>query len=553
MTKKAFFWLFSLTFLVDLIFRVTRLELRPMHHDEANQALKFGALLEKGEYRYDRTDHHGPSLYYLTWPFARLLGGGTLASQSERTLRLVPACVGVATIPLFILLLPSLGRTAVVLSALGLAVSPAFVYFGRFYIQETLLVFFLTGFLASLWRYILRPSAGWAFAAGFFAGMMYATKETSVIAFASAAAALSLAFLIKSRIKRDRKKKIRKNPERSNQYLDGGRPGEAQKPKKGEQKSGRRFCHLVLAFGAWLLVTFLLFSSLLQNPKGIVDSILSFKVYFIRAAEGTFHIQPWPYYLKTLAFSKANGGPIWSEAFLLALALAGSTAAFRAGRSSCPSRSLLQFIFFYTLIATTLFSFIPYKTPWNLLSFHLGFVLLAGAGAAMILGQCRKVGYRAGVIIVLAVGFFHLGWQSYRANFVFPADTRNPYVYAQTSPRFLKLVRRVEDIANVHSEGRKMLIKVVAGPYETWPLPWSLRKFERVGYWQKAGDISLSDKPALVIASAEEAAALESSINIHYRSEYYELRPGILLVLFIRADLWEDYLKSRPGRVQNPG
>jgi hypothetical protein len=79
-----------------------------------------------------------------------------------------------------------------------------------------------------------------------------------------------------------------------------------------------------------------------------------------------------------------------------------------------------------------------------------------------------------------------------------------------------------------------------------------LRKFERVGYWQKAGEISLSDRPALIIASAEEATALEPLINTTYQSEYYELRPNILLVLFVRADLWEDYLKSRPGGVAEP-
>jgi uncharacterized protein (TIGR03663 family) len=549
MTKKAFFWLFSVAFLTGLLFRVTALGLRPMHHDEANQALKFGALLEQGEYRYDRTDHHGPSLYYLTWPFARLLAGGALASQSEKTLRLVPVCFGLATILLFLLFLPSLGRPAVILSALGLALSPAFVYFSRFYIQETLLVFFLTAFLASLWRYVLQPAAGWALGIGFFAGMMYTTKETSVIAFAAAAAALLLTAVSERKKKKDRERGTRKSREASEHCLDERGQGEARepKPRKGGQKSGARFWHLFVAFGAWLLVTFLLFSSFLQNPKGIIDSVVSFKIYFVRASESAFHIQPWHYYLKLLAFSRPKGGPIWSEAFLLALALAGSAAAFRTSRNPYPGRSFLKFIFFYTVTAMALFSFIPYKTPWNLLSFHLGFILLAGAGAAIIVGGCRKIGCRAGAIVLLTAGFSHLGWQSYRANFVLPADPANPYVYAQTSPGFLKLVRRVEDIASVHPEGRKMLIKVVAGPYETWPLPWSLRKFERVGYWQKAGEVSLSDRPALVIASAEEATVLEPFISAIYRSEYYELRPNVLLVLFVRTDLWEDYLKSRPG------
>ena len=48
-----------------------------MHHDEANQAVKFGALLETGAYQYDRNDHHGPTLYYLTLPSAWLRGQAT--------------------------------------------------------------------------------------------------------------------------------------------------------------------------------------------------------------------------------------------------------------------------------------------------------------------------------------------------------------------------------------------------------------------------------------------------------------------------------------------
>ena len=60
-----------------LVLRLARLDVRPMHHDEANQAVKFGALLERGEYAYDAQDHHGPTLYYLTLPFARLRGQAT--------------------------------------------------------------------------------------------------------------------------------------------------------------------------------------------------------------------------------------------------------------------------------------------------------------------------------------------------------------------------------------------------------------------------------------------------------------------------------------------
>ncbi|MBP1768899.1 MAG: putative rane protein, partial [Candidatus Aminicenantes bacterium] len=188
MNKKAFAGLFLLIIIGAAALRFFDLGLRPMHHDEANQAVKFGALLEKGEYRYDRADHHGPSLYYLSLPFARVLGADRLAELNERTIRLVPAFFGLGAVVLLLLYVPLIGKERALWGALGLALSPVLVYFSRFYIQETLLLFFLTGFVAAVWRYKRNPSWTWAVTAGFFAGMMYATKETSVIAFGSIAA-----------------------------------------------------------------------------------------------------------------------------------------------------------------------------------------------------------------------------------------------------------------------------------------------------------------------------------------------------------------------------
>ena len=58
MTRAGAAALVALALTAGLALRFARLDERPMHHDEANQAVKFGALLERGEYRYDAHDHH---------------------------------------------------------------------------------------------------------------------------------------------------------------------------------------------------------------------------------------------------------------------------------------------------------------------------------------------------------------------------------------------------------------------------------------------------------------------------------------------------------------
>ena len=56
-----------------LLLRLPELARRPMHHDEANQAVRCGELQQTCVYRYDPVDHHGPTLYYFSLPLAWLI------------------------------------------------------------------------------------------------------------------------------------------------------------------------------------------------------------------------------------------------------------------------------------------------------------------------------------------------------------------------------------------------------------------------------------------------------------------------------------------------
>jgi predicted membrane-bound mannosyltransferase len=351
--------------------------------------------------------------------------------------------------------------------------------------------------------------------------MMYATKETSIIAFA----AVSAAFLFDSA------------------YRASGRSGAGE---MGRPRPWAR--HGLLGLAVALATAGLLFTSFLRNPGGLWDSILSFRVYFARGAEAGWHAHPPSYYLELLAFSKFGASaPAWSEALVLLLAAVGSFAAFRKGRKGERSPSLPRIIFVYTIVSFAAYSLIPYKTPWNALPFFLGVILLAGRGAASLMEAFPKAGARAAVLAVLAAGALHLGIQCHRANFVLYTDPRNPYVYAQTGTDFLRLVRRLEALAAVRPEGRRMLIKVIAGPYDTWPLPWYLRGFTNVGYWKDAASAGAVGDAPVVVASTDQAGAVGELLADGYRSEFYGLRPGVLLSLYVRNDLWERYLSGKAG------
>ncbi|HWI56687.1 MAG TPA: hypothetical protein VNZ22_05640, partial [Bacillota bacterium] len=81
--------LFLLAAVLALALRTPHLGQRPMHNDEAVNAIKFGQLWERGSYKYDFNEHHGPSLYYATLALGRLTGSPDFDHYTEGRLRLV--------------------------------------------------------------------------------------------------------------------------------------------------------------------------------------------------------------------------------------------------------------------------------------------------------------------------------------------------------------------------------------------------------------------------------------------------------------------------------
>jgi uncharacterized protein (TIGR03663 family) len=511
MSRAVFGAAFAAALAAALWLRLADPAARPMHHDEANQAVRFGHLLEAGAYRYDPHDHHGPTLYYLTLPFAWARGQHTLAALDERTIRMAPALFGAGLLLLFLPLSRGLGRGSVAAAAALAALSPALVYYSRFYIQEALFTLFALGFLVLAGRYALRPRTGTALAAGVLAGLAFATKETAVIVLPIAA----LACLVAARLTRASR--------------EPAGPGD-----------GVHAWHALAAAGGALVPVFLFYSAFFRHPAGVLDAFRAFSVYLPRGLEGGAHVQPWFYYLQTLAWS-SSGGLAWSEALVLALATLGIAQAVVMRRSAFWPICLAL----YAAGTCLAFSAIPYKTPWNLLPFYAALVLLAGFGTSVIVNAARTFAMRALLLVVLGVATAQLGSQSVRASFHYSADERNPYAYAQTVTDYRRLVGRVHDLAAVHPDRRDLLVKVIAAPHEQWPFPWYARRLAHVGYWADTDAANRLDDAAIVVASQDHAAAVEAALGDRYVAEFYGLRPGVLLTLFIEPELWERFLASR--------
>ena len=110
------------------------------------------------------------------------------------------------------------------------------------------------------------------------------------------------------------------------------------------------------------------------------------------------------------------------------------------------------------------------------------------------------------------------------------------------------LARRINELAALHPDGLSMRIHFITPDY--WPLPYYLRKLPRVGYWS---EIPATPDAPVIVASAELQERLEPLLRDRYHTEFCGLRPGVLLVLNVRQDLWDRYLEIKCGKIEKSG
>jgi len=496
-----------------------------MHTDEAVHADKFGDLLEAGKYEYDPDEYHGPTLNYFTLIVSGLSGAHTYSEITEVTVRIVPVVFSVLLIGLTVFLVRGLGVATIPIALLA-AVSPAMFFYSRYYIQEMLLVCFTFGALIGAYQYARTKALLWAVFAGGFVGLMHATKETCIIALGAMGLAWGLVVVLG--VSRGR-------PLR--EMLRGVRPG-----------------HLMAGGLVAVGVSALFCSSFFSHPRGIWDSYLTYAGYFGRAGgHDTTHIHPWSYYLKMLLFSKYASGPIWTEGAIVLLTLVGAVAGVRGKRLGAIDPVLVRFLSLYTVLMVVIYSALPYKTPWCLLSFLHGMILLAGVGAMALLRCLRHPAARTVAVVLMVAAAGHLAYQAYRGSFVYEADSRNPYVYAHPTKELFTVVEKISDYVGIDGVGQTVPIDVVCSGADYWPLPWYLR-----GYTVRCSSEIPAEVGPLIVISAELEDALSRRLYLETPREkvrmymylfdapyYVWFRPQVKLVGFVRKDL-SDHFQQRP-------
>ena len=116
----------------------------------------------------------------------------------------------------------------------------------------------------------------------------------------------------------------------------------------------------------------------------------------------------------------------------------------------------------------------------------------------------------------------------------------------------------MERLAQVSPQGHEMIVHVVT-PENYWPLPWYLRRFNRdhVGYWENARSwaeaLARGPLPSVLIVGPELVPAVDATLpNEYQKNMHFGLRPAVLVTLYVRNDLWQQFLNAAAIREQKP-
>jgi uncharacterized protein (TIGR03663 family) len=486
---------------------VYHLELTPLHHDEGVNGYFLVHLFRDYVYRYDPANYHGPTLYYFALPSAYLFGLTTFA------IRMVTAAFGVATVWLALKLRSHLGYPAALIAASLIAVSPGAVYLSRYFIHETLFVFFTLAMVTAALRYHDEPARSHLVIVAVWAALLFATKETALISAAVLLAAFPVA-AVYIRLRARAQPEPSTPSQASNQVplIVGGNGNLTVLNRRGIRKL---VAHWITPAACFVLISGLLYSSFLSNPRGVVDALRTVE-FWIRTGRSE-HTHAWYQYL----------GWLWQEESpLLVLGAIGAVVAVWRADS--------RFGIAAALWATGLilaYSILPYKTPWLTLNFIIPIALVGSYGVIAISKGFGAVWRRlfAGALVLAALAI--LAYRSVSLSFYHYDDESYAYVYGHTRREFLSLVQKVDDLAGQSGKGRDISIAVTSTDY--WPLPWYLRDYTSVGYYGKV----IKSTDALVIGSEGQEPELEPLLDEQYqRLDSYVLRPGVNLVLYARRD-----------------
>ncbi|MCF7728793.1 MAG: TIGR03663 family protein [Chthoniobacterales bacterium] len=522
--------------LLAAFLRLWDLDLKPPHFDEGINGWFADGIKKQGFYAYDPTNYHGPLFFYI------LFLAQTIFGRSLWVLRIPAVLASITTVWLALCFDRFLGKTAARWGALTLALSPAMVFYGRYAIHESWvaasLMIVLLG-LFGLWHSGKRSSL---FLAIFGSTLLILLKETAVIHFSSVILATTFLFFFDRWLF-----------SQSKSYNGSSSSGIIPEPHLSGITIAEPLWHYSdLFFGILLsmVVIFFFYSGGLLHIRGFLNLFTTLPAWIRTGTNTGGHIKssyqwgPFNYYWIALMVRYEITSLIgffyafwllWQNSKLSPIFhyfLKAQHYFLKINRSHHLHFWSAYYLATYGIGVFFIYSIIPYKTPWCLISILWPFSLLFG----VFLQQFRNKK------IVLTLGFLFLTLSFFlcvRLNFFNYTNFSEPYVYVQTSPEIKRLTDPLlnmakEDRCNLHLKGQILLESY-------FPLPWILGDFTSIGYFSTTHLPKKYDGDFIVVESSR-TPAIEKQLKEPYYREEFQMRDAMEeCIIYFKKSVFEKY------------
>src|SRR5438270_5225284 len=243
------------------------LGMKPPHFDEGINGWFVDQMVKNGFYKYDPTNYHGPLHFYV------LFLSQTLFGRNLWALRLPVVLVSISCVWLTLKFEPFVGRTVSRIAALAMAVSPGFVFYGRYSIHEVWLLLFTMLFfygLFGLWKF---GSANYLWCTGMGLAGMILSKETYILHVGCAVIAAGVCYI-------------------SNYFdeLEDSRPA----PQTWN------YVDLAVVIGAGVALIVFFYSGTFFHWDGVKGLYQAYLPWFKTGSEGHGHEKPWYHWVRLI-------------------------------------------------------------------------------------------------------------------------------------------------------------------------------------------------------------------------------------------------------------
>ncbi len=541
------------------VLRFLLLSMKPPHFDEGINGWFVDQMRRTGFYRYDPTNYHGPLHFYI------LFLAQTLFGRHIWALRFPVVLGSIAAIWTTLKFQPLVGRKASLAAALAMAISPGFVFYGRYAIHEVWLLIFSMLFvlgLLGLWKIGTR---GYLWCVGMGAAGMILTKETYIIHIGCGLIAAGV-LCVSHRL--------------------------TPLPDVKRARQDWTWLDLLLVTGVGIFAIVFFYSGTFWNWPGLKGLYGTFAVWYQTGEKGNGHEKPWPYWLELLLRYE------WPIVIGFVLCLA------------CQffQNFAVRFLAIYGIGVLAAYSIVNYKTPWCIISvvwpllFVFGaaatavriprraFFVVGFAGVGFVVGAmasyliqssavhgfcswpaylasavkvtiaasstsptCGEIGWRlygaalAFTLLGGGLGFYlggiwnitdkamqvvqrgvagfallvSLGFSIYLNYFDCTTDSE-PYVYVQTYNDIYRLTRPVMALADSNPAYYSMTGHLIRT--STYPFPWLLGDFPNVGYYEHDNSPGKMDADFLLVQE-DRIAEVEKKLHETYFTEPLRIRP----------------------------